>query len=88
MITKLSVQRVAAMMMGVWFLSSSFAAYAAGLIAATTAVENPATDLIDPLQSLDSYTSVFGNLAIVAVVFGVVVLAISPFLHRRMHGIH
>lgn len=88
MITKLSIQRVAAMMMGVWFLSSSFAAYAAGLIAASTAIENPTTDLIDPLQSLDAYTSVFGNLAIVAVVFGIVVLAISPVLQRRMHGIH
>ncbi len=88
MITKLSVQRVAAMMMGVWFLSSSFAGYAAGLIAATTAVENPNNDLIDPLISLQSYTSVFSNLAMIAVVFGILVLAIAPILRRRMHGIH
>jgi POT family proton-dependent oligopeptide transporter len=88
MITKLSVQRVAAMMMGVWFLSSSFAAYAAGLIAATTAVDQSASEVIDPLQSLGIYTEVFSNLAIVAIVFGLIILLISPFLHRRMHGIH
>lgn len=88
MITKLSVTRVAGMMMGVWFLSASFAAYAAGLIAGETAIENHGEEVLDPLTSLAVYIGVFEQLAIVAVLFGLIVLACSPYLHRRMHGIH
>jgi POT family proton-dependent oligopeptide transporter len=88
MITKLSVARVAGMMMGVWFLSASFAAYAAGLIAGETAIENHGEQEMDPLASLAVYTGVFEQLAMVALLFGIVVLACSPYLHRRMHNIH
>ena len=85
MVTKLSVQRVGAMMMGVWFLSSAFAAYAGGMIAGLTAINNDGTTETTAAESLIVYSGVFENLAIVAVVFGVLVLAASPFLHRRMH---
>jgi POT family proton-dependent oligopeptide transporter len=88
MVTKLSVSRVAGMMMGVWFLSASFAAYAAGLIAGETAIENHGEEAIDPLMSLSVYTGVFEQLALVALIMGAVVLACSPYLHRRMHDIH
>jgi len=87
MITKLSVQRIAAMMMGVWFLSSAFATYVAGMIAGTMAIEeNSGTP--DPLTSLAIYGGVFEKLALLAVVLGVIVLAMSPLLHKRMHGVH
>ncbi len=85
MVTKLSVQRIGAMMMGVWFLSSAFAAYAGGMIAGLTAITDEATAPTSAAESLAVYTGVFENLAIIAIVFGVLVLMISPFLHRRMH---
>jgi POT family proton-dependent oligopeptide transporter len=88
MMTKLSVQRIAAMMMGVWFLSSSFAAYAAGLIAAGMQIEDGGGGATNPLASLQVYASEFERLAIIAVVFGIFVLAIAPLLKKRMHGIH
>ena len=88
MMTKLSVQRIAAMMMGVWFLSSSFAAYAAGLIAAGMQIEDGGGGVTNPLASLQVYASEFQRLAIIAVVFGIFVLAIAPLLKKRMHGIH
>ncbi len=84
MVTKLSVQRVAAMMMGVWFLSSSFAAFAGGLIAGLMAIGEDGTVASSGLESLAVYTGVFEKLALVAIVIGLLVLAISPFLHRRM----
>ena len=37
------------------------------------------------LASLAIYTDVFGRLGLLAVVLGVLVLLVSPFLHRRMH---
>lgn len=88
MVTKLSVQRVAAMMMGVWFLSSAFASYAGGIIAGAMAIEESAHDSVDALSSLVVYTTVFEKLAIVAVVLGIAMLLVSPILHKRMHGIH
>jgi proton-dependent oligopeptide transporter, POT family len=88
MITKLSVKRIAAMMMGVWFLSSAFAAYVAGMIAGGMAISESAGDgPVDPLASLAIYTSVFGKLAIVAIVLSIIVLAMAPMLHKRMHGV-
>lgn len=88
MVTKLSVQRVAAMMMGIWFLSSSFASYAGGMIAGAMAIEEVSDGAVDPLASLQIYVGVFEKLAIVAVVLGVILLVVSPMLSKRMHGFH
>ena len=88
MITKLSVRRIGALMMGVWFLSSSFASYVAGMIAGGMAIEESSPGEADAISSLVIYSEVFGKLAIVAVVLGVIVLIVSPILHKRMHGVH
>jgi len=84
MVTKLSVQRVGAMMMGVWFMSSAFAAYAAGMIAGLMAIGEGGGTVESGLASLAVYVTVFEKLAIVAVVLGLLVLIASPFLQRRM----
>ena len=85
MVTKLSVQRVGAMMMGVWFLSSAFAAYAGGLIAGLTAISPEDSNAGSGLASLAVYTGVFETLAIIAIGFGVLLLLISPMLNKLMH---
>ena len=84
MVTKLSVARVGGMMMGVWFLSSSFAAYFAGLIAGLMAI-NDQYGVQSSVESLVIYTSVFEKLALLAIVLGLAILVVSPLLHRRMH---
>jgi POT family proton-dependent oligopeptide transporter len=85
MVTKLSVQRVAAMMMGVWFLSSALAAYAGGMIAGLMAIEDSSESTALPLNSLAIYSNVFESLAWMAILIGVVLLLISPWLARKMH---
>ena len=87
MVTKLSVQKVAAMMMGVWFLSSSFAHYVAGMIAGAMAIEDTSGAATDAITSLAIYANVFEKLAWVGIGLGILVLIISPFLHKRMHGV-
>jgi len=84
MVTKLSVPRVGAMMMGVWFMSSAFAAYAAGMIAGLMAIGEDGSTAESGLASLAVYVNVFESLAIAAVVLGLLVLVASPFLQRRM----
>ena len=84
MVTKLSVQRVAAMMMGVWFLSSAFAAYVAGWIAGLMAIQGQGASS-DPVGSLAIYMGVFEKLGYFAVVVAIVLWILSPRIHRAMH---
>jgi len=88
MITKLSVARVAGMMMGTWFLATASAQYVGGLIAQLTGVEGGAVEgVVNATESIGVYGSVFGQIAIFALVTGVFVLAVAPFLKRGMHGV-
>ena len=85
MVTKLSVPRVVGLMMGVWFLSSAFSHYVAGLIAAGASVNETPGVTVGGAESLSVYVSTFGFLAWVAVGVGAVVLALSPLVRRFMH---
>jgi POT family proton-dependent oligopeptide transporter len=87
MITKLSMARIVAMMMGVWFLSIAVAQYVAGIVAQFASVETVGGEVTNLKLSLDTYVGVFTTIGWVAVVIGVVLLAISPLLKRWMHGV-
>ena len=85
MVTKLSVPRVVGLMMGVWFLSSAFSHYVAGLIAAGASANETPSAVVGGTASLAVYVSTFRSLAWIAVGVGVVVLALSPLVRRFMH---
>ncbi|PQZ83575.1 MULTISPECIES: peptide MFS transporter [unclassified Brevundimonas] len=88
MITKLSVDRVVGLMMGVWFLSSSVAHIAAGFIAQATSTDTVAGVVTSPELALQTYGSIFGTIGWTGVVVGVVLLVLSPLLKKGMAGIH
>ena len=88
MITKLSVERVVGLMMGVWFLSSSVAHIAAGIIAQATATDTVAGVVTDRAEALSTYGSIFGTIGWVGVGVGVFLLLISPLLKKGMAGVH
>ncbi len=85
MITKLSPAAFVSFMMGGWFLSSSAAHYAAGIIAQFTATETVAGQVLDPAGALASYTRVFWEIGLWAIVLGVGLGAASFFLKRLAH---
>jgi POT family proton-dependent oligopeptide transporter len=85
MVTKLSVPRVAGLMMGVWFLSSAFSHYVAGLIARAASVDVDLGTTVDAVVSLPVYVEMFSFLAQVAVVVGLVVMLTAPLVKRFMH---
>lgn len=85
MVTRLSVAQIGGMMMGVWFLSSSFAAYVGGMIAGAMAIGEGAADSGFGPESLSVYTDVFDKLAILAIGLGLALMALSPWLAKRMH---
>ena len=91
MITKLSPKGITGIMMGTWFLASSFAQYVASLIAQLTGVKEggaAASAIPNPQDTVMVYGSVFGTIGWVALGVGVLVVVISPLIARRMHGVH
>ena len=84
MITKLSVAKIAGLMMGVWFLSSSFAAYVSGWIAGLMAIKPIDGKVLQGVESLAIYINVFEKLAIVAICSGIVLFLISQKLVAAM----
>jgi POT family proton-dependent oligopeptide transporter len=89
MITKLAPERIVGVMMGAWFLASAEAHYVAALIAQLTKVKGAeeAGPLLAPAQTVMVYGSVFGGIALVALVIGVLMCAVSPLLARHTGGV-
>ena len=88
MITKLSVDRVVGLMMGVWFLSSSVAHIAAGVIAQATSTDTVAGVVTSPELALQTYGSIFGTIGWTGVGVGLLLLLLSPLLKKGMAGVH
>jgi len=83
-ITKLSPKRLFGMMMGLWFLASAFGQLAAGKLGAEISQSNSGNDLLSKLQS---YTDGYYQLAIYALIAGVVLIIISPLVKKLMQDV-
>lgn len=71
--TKLAPQRLAGLMMGVWFLSISFGNFAAGIAAGYFEA-----------GSQEALVGLFSKIAIVPIIAAVVLVAITPFIRKLM----
>jgi POT family proton-dependent oligopeptide transporter len=87
MITKLSIARVVGMMMGVWFLSISIGEYLAGAAAQAASVQTVGGEVTNPQLALQTYSHTFMVGGETTMVAGVILLAISPWLKKLMHGV-
>jgi POT family proton-dependent oligopeptide transporter len=87
MITKLSIARVVGMMMGVWFLSISIGEYLAGAAAQAAAVQTVGGEVTNPELALNTYLHTFMTGGEMTIGAGIVLLAISPWLRKLMHGV-
>jgi len=79
--TKLSPRPLQGVMMGMWFLASAYGQYVAGILGAgmTSPAENATA-----MDKLISYTDGYRQLALYALIAGVVLLAMSPLVRRLM----
>jgi len=87
MITKLSIARVVGMMMGVWFLSISIGEYLAGAAAQAASVQTVGGEVTNPELALHTYMHIFMTGGELTMIAGVVLLVISPWLRKLMHGV-
>ncbi|RQO30237.1 MFS transporter [Taibaiella sp. KBW10] len=83
-VTKLSPKKLTGMMMGLWFLASAFGQFAAGKLGASMTNDDPNASL---MTKLISYTDGYYQLAIYAIVAGIILILCAPLIKRLMGGI-
>lgn len=83
-VTKLSPKRLTGMMMGLWFLASAFGQFAAGKLGAEMSSDNENATLLDKLIS---YTDGYKQLALYALIAGIILILISPLVKKLMQGV-
>lgn len=77
-VSKLSPKRLVGLIFGFWFLSSAIANLLAGMTGG----------LIDTISNAYSMSFFFGIFAVIPAAFGLILLMITPWLKKMMHGIH
>ena len=82
--TKLSPKKTQAVIMGMWFLASSYGQYFAGLLGANIA---EASEKSSNAAKLIVYADGYKQLGLYALVAGIVLIAISPFIKKLMQEV-
>lgn len=82
--TKLSPQKLQAVIMGMWFLASAYGQYFAGLLGANIA---EAASNASNLEKLNTYADGYEQLAIYAGVAGLLLIVISPLVRKLMQEV-
>ncbi len=82
--TKLSPKPLQGVMMGMWFLASAYGQYVAGILGAgMSLVKENATNT----EKLIAYTDGYKQLALYALIAGLVMILISPFVKKLMQEV-
>jgi len=82
--TKLSPAKLQAVMMGMWFLASAYGQYFAGLLGANIA---SASENASNVDKLTIYADGYQQLAIYALIAGIILILISPFVKKLMQDV-
>jgi len=82
--TKLAPQKLQAIMMGMWFLASAYGQYFAGILGANI---SDASENADNYNKMLAYTDGYLQLAIYALIAGIVLIAISPLVRKLMQEV-
>ena len=88
MVTKLSIPKIVGMMMGAWFLITGFANYISGKIAAATGADTVGGVVTDLSAARATYVDVYTDIGIAAAIIAAVIVVVTPYLKKKMHGVH
>lgn len=83
LMTKLATQRLQGFMMGMWFLASAYGQYVAGLFGSSISPAENAS----AVEKLEVYSQGYRQFGIYALIAGVLIIAISPFVRKLMHEV-
>jgi POT family proton-dependent oligopeptide transporter len=82
--TKLSPQKLQAVMMGMWFLASAYGQYFAGILGANIA---NASENTSNYEKLLIYTQGYKQLGLYSLIGGILIIAFSPLIKKLMGGV-
>jgi proton-dependent oligopeptide transporter, POT family len=82
--SKLSPPKIHGIMMGIWFLASAYGQYVAGLLGAGMTSPNPNATAI---EKLTTYTEGYKQLAIYALIAGIIMILISRLVKEMMQEV-
>jgi POT family proton-dependent oligopeptide transporter len=85
LMTTLAPKPLHGMMMGMWFLASAYGQYAAGILGAGMTTVNEKASLTEKMMS---YTEGYKQLAMYALIGGVLLVLLSPVVKKLMHEVH
>ena len=84
-ITRLAPTNIVGFMMGVWFLASAYGQYLAGYISSLMSIPDESAGAnVSSLQTLSIYADGYGKIAVISVISGIVLLALSFWLKKCM----
>jgi len=86
-VTQLSVPRVVSLMMGAWFLGTSYSEVLAAQLGKLSIVETAVGGEFNVAAAMAGYQGLFGLLFWIGVGCGLLLLSLSPLLNRGMHGL-
>jgi POT family proton-dependent oligopeptide transporter len=86
-VTKLSPAKIVGFMMGVWFLATASSEFIAVVLANLAKIDTKGGEVTDVSVALASYTDLFSKLFWVGLIFGGILLILSPLVKKLMHGI-
>ncbi len=85
-VTKLSPAKIVGFMMGVWFLATAGSEYIAALLANIASIDHTGDNAANLAVAKASYMNLFEYLLYTGLISGGVLLILSPFLKKLMHG--
>ncbi|NQD37057.1 peptide MFS transporter [Permianibacter sp. IMCC34836] len=86
-VTQLSLPNVVGLMMGAWWLGTSFSEQMAAFFGTWAAIDVPADGQIDMAMATAKYGELFDKMVLLGLVSAAVCLLLVPLIKRWMHGI-
>lgn len=86
-VTELSVPSVVGLMMGGWFLGTSYSEVLAAQLGKLSAIQIPEGETLNVAEALAKYDQLFVFSAEIGIACGLVTLALTPLIRRWMHGV-
>jgi len=86
-VTKLSPVKIVGFMMGVWFLATASSEFIASILANIASVDTVLGEIPDLNVAKQNYLKLFEYLFYAGIIFGLLLLAISPLIKKLMHGV-
>jgi len=86
-VTQLSVPRVVSLMMGAWFLGTSYSEVLAAQLGKLSVVEQAIGADLDVAAAMAGYQGLFELLFWIGLGCGIFLLLLTPLLNRGMHGV-